>query len=150
MARRPLQLLPHLTPDELRRRYRACHDAKEARRWHALWLVSQGYSPPHAAAIVGLQPSWVRRIIHCYNQAGPDAVADGHCRHPGGRRCRLTPAQQHALAAALQAPPPGGGRWTGAKVAAWIEQATGRQTYPQLGWVYLRRLAPADPPDTTD
>jgi hypothetical protein len=40
MPRPRLTLQPHLTPDELKTRYRRCRDAKEGRRWHVLWLVS--------------------------------------------------------------------------------------------------------------
>jgi len=124
MARARAVLAAHLTGEELRGRYRACRDAKEGRRWHALWLVRQGRSAAEAAALVGLAVSRVRQIVRRYNAEGPASVADGHRTNPGGPRPRLTAAQQAALRAALAAEPPDGGLWTG----------------PQLGWVYLRRL----------
>ncbi len=42
----------------------------------------------------------------------------------------------------LAGAPPDGGLWTGPQVAAWIDAATEptTPTWPQLGWVYLRRL----------
>lgn len=142
MARARLVLAGHLTAAELRARYRACRDAKEGRRWHALWLVAAGRSAAQVAALVGLDPSRVRQIIRRYNAAGPDSVADGHHRNPGGPQMRLTAAQRDTLRAALAGEPPGGGLWTGAAVAAWIDAATepDTPTWPQLGWVYLRRL----------
>ncbi len=124
MARARAVLAAHLTGEELRGRYRACRDAKEGRRWHALWLVRQGRSAAEAAALVGLDASRVRQIVRRYNADGPASVADGHRTNPGGPRPRLTAAQQAALRAALAAEPPDGGLWT----------------WPQLGWVYLRRL----------
>jgi transposase len=142
MARPRLALQPHLTTEELRRRYRRCRDAREGRRWHALWLVSRGLSPAQAAATVGFDPSRVRQVIRRYNAEGPASVADGHRRTPGGPRPRLTPVRQARLRQALRGAPPGGGLWTGAKVAAWIDEQTrpATPTWPQLGWVYLRRL----------
>ena len=44
MAHKRLTLAPHLRPDELKARYRQCRDAKEGRRWHALWGMSAGAS----------------------------------------------------------------------------------------------------------
>lgn len=142
MARARAALQPHLTTGELRARYRACREAKEGRRWQALWLVAQGHSAAEAAALVGLDASRVRQIVRRYNADGPASVADGHRANPGGPKARLTAAQRDALRAALAGDPPGGGLWTGAKVAAWIDAATeaGTPTWPQLGWVYLRRL----------
>lgn len=137
-----MALTPHLTGEELRARYRACRDAKEGRRWQALWLVSQGHSAAAAAALVGLDASYVRQIVRRYNADGPASVVDGHRANPGGPRPRLTAAQQDALRAALAGAPPGGGLWTGPRVAAWIDATLtpDAPTWPQLGWVYLRRL----------
>jgi transposase len=140
MARARLALKPHLTGDELRARYRRQRDAKEGRRWHALWLVSRGYSAREAGEAVGLDASWVRAIIRRYNAEGPGGVVDGHRARPGGPVPRLDPGQQAALRAALAGDPPGGGLWSGPEVAAWIAAETGRPARPQLGWVYLRRL----------
>ena len=142
MARARAVLAAHLTGEELRGRYRACRDAKEGRRWHALWLVRQGRSAAEAAALVGLDASRVRQIVRRYNADGPASVADGHRTNPGGPRPRLTAAQQAALRAALAAEPPDGGLWSGPRVAAWIDATLARDTptWPQLGWVYLRRL----------
>lgn len=142
MARARLVLAGHLTAAELRARYRGCRDAKEGRRWHALWLVAAGRSAAEAAALVGLDASRVRQIVRRYNADGPGSVADGHRANPGGPKTRLTATQQAALRDALAGDPPGGGLWTGARVAAWIDAATepDAPTWPQLGWVYLRRL----------
>ena len=108
MAQARLQLKPHLSSVALRHRYRKCKEAKEARRWHALWLMSGGASTQEAAALVGCASSWVRRCATRYNQLGPEGVRDGHCRRPGGGRRRLTAKQEEQLGHALEREPPGG------------------------------------------
>jgi transposase len=104
--------------------------------------VNQGFSAKEAAETVGLGISWVREIINRYNKEGPQAVEDQHEINPGGKKPRLDHELQDELLEALKEKPPGGGVWTGPKVAAWIENKTKIKTYPQLGWVYLRSLTP--------
>jgi transposase len=140
MARQRLVVRSHLSNAELKARYRQQRDAKEGRRWQALWLVSTGRSAQEAAAAVGFDVSWVRAIIRRSNAQGPASVVDGHRTNPGGPPLRLPPAQQEALRTALASEPPGGGLWSGPRVAAWMTMETGRPTCPQVGWVYLRRL----------
>jgi transposase len=140
MARVRTELKPYLSASQLRERYRTCPEVKEVRRWHVLWLISQGQSAQEAARTVGLCPAWVRRVVQRYNTTGPAAVRDGHDQNPGGRRPRVSEKQQQHLSQLLERPPPDGGLWNGAKVALWLEQQTGQKTYTQLGWVYLRRL----------
>lgn len=136
---RTLTLANHVSPDELRHRYKAAHTPAEARRYQALWLISHGSTAKAAAAIVGLSDKWVRQLVQRYNQHGADGLTDRRSTNPG-KPPLLTPAQQQTLATLLDGPAPDGGLWTGANVAAWIQEHTGRVTYPQQGWVYLRRL----------
>jgi|SRR5215212_2907184 len=135
-----LELKKHLRVGELKARYLSCSDPKEARRWQALWLISQGYSSEQAGQLVGFQGSWVRRVINRYNEKGPEAIIDGHRTNPGGVKPHLNSTQREKLFEALKGPPPSGGLWTGPKVANWIKNQTGKDTYPQLGWVYLKDL----------
>jgi transposase len=133
-------LADHLSSAELQQRYRTCSDAKEARRWHTLWLLSTGLPISAVARTLGFHRNWVRTIAQRYNAEGPSAVCDRHRLRPGGAPARLNAEQRQRLSLALQSPPEDGGLWTGPKVAAWIERQTGVKTYPQLGWVYLRQL----------
>jgi transposase len=139
MAQKPLTLVPHLKDAELKTRYEESDDAREARRWHALWLIAQGYSTTQVGEVLGLSAYSVRRIITRYNRNGPDAVRDGRRANPGPSP-RLTAEQQAQLLEALRGAPPQGGLWSGPKVAAWIQQQTGLKTPKQLGWTYLKRL----------
>ena len=140
MARARTGLKPYLSSHQLWERSRTCTEVKEVRRWHALWLISQGQSAQEAARTVGLCPAWVRRVVQRYNTNGPAAVQDGHSQNPGGRRPRVSRKQQQHWSQLLERPPPEGGLWSGAKVALWLEQQTGQKTYAQLGCVYWRRL----------
>lgn len=128
-----------MSPDELRQRYKAAQTPADARRYQALWLIRQGSTAKAAAALVGLSDKWVRQLVQRYNQHGPAGLADRRTANPG-KPPLLPPALHATLAALLDQPAPDGGLWTGAKVATWIEAHTGRPTYPQQGWVYLRRL----------
>ena len=136
-----IELAEHLATEELQQRYRTCSDPREARRWHALWLLSTGRAIGEVAELLGLHRNGVRKILKRYNTAGPQAVADQPPQQPKGRVPYLTPQQTQALATALAERPPDRGIWTGPKVAAWIAAQTGRaHIHPQLGWVYLRKL----------
>ena len=138
MARR-IQLVPHLTVDELAQHYKAAATAADARRFQALWLIAQGHTATHAASIVGLSDKWVRTLVLRYNQHGLAGLRDTRADNPGAAPL-LSPELQHALFHALQAPPAEGGIWTGRKVAVWIKRHTGITTQPQRGWEYMRRL----------
>src|SRR5215467_7319679 len=112
-----LPVVPHLSHQEIDRRYRGCPEAAEKSRWHVLWLVTRPDRPLSATAaakLVGYTPAWGRAILKRYNDRGPDALADG--RRGNGSDRRLTPDQQAELFAALQATPPDGGLWSGPKV----------------------------------
>jgi transposase len=139
MAQKPLKLTPHLPEAELKARYEASSDVREARRWHALWLIAQGYSTTRVGEVLGLSGFAVRRILTRYNSKGPDGVRDGRRSNPG-RSPRLDAEQTARLLEALKGAPPQGGLWSGPKVAAWIEQQTGLKTPKQLGWTYLKRV----------
>jgi transposase len=142
MAKHPkLKLEPHLPVADLQQRYRTARDASDARRWQALWLLSQDQPIGSVATIVGLHRNSLRALIKRYNARGPAAVSDARANNPGSRQPFLTAEQEDALRAALSQPHPDGGVWNGARVARWIAQLTGRQqVYRQYGWAVLRRL----------
>src|SRR6478735_4008666 len=98
-----LTVVGHLTPDEVYRRYRGCPDARVKTRWHALWLMVRPSTPllaEQAAAAVGLSDVWVRKLVHRYNERGPDSLADG--RASNRSKPKLDEAQQAELFAALK------------------------------------------------
>ena len=53
MSRTRLPIVPHLTPDQIYRRYRACRPGVEKTHWHLIWLLTrpeQPLAPAQAAA----------------------------------------------------------------------------------------------------
>src|SRR3712207_4005471 len=109
----------HLGMEELAARYRATRDPVERGRWQMIWLLASGRSLREVAAVMGYSTRWLREVVRRYNADGPEGLGD---RRHGNRGAAplLDAAGQQALEAALAVPPPDGGRWTSAKVAAWI------------------------------
>lgn len=141
MARRT-HLHPHLPAAELSQRARRAPTLVEARRWQLLALVADGKSAKDAAALVGLNANYARRVIGRYNQDGPQSLRDHRLEAvPPTQTPLLSAEQQQELAATIAGPAPGGGLWTGPAVARWIAETTGReQVAPQRGHDYLKRL----------
>lgn len=142
MSRTRLPIVPHLPPEEIARRYRACRTGVEKTHWQVLWLLTradQPLSPARAAAQVGLTPVWARALLKRWNAEGPAGLADHRAAANGGH-CKLSTDQQVDLWAALQQPPPDGGLWTGPKVAAYVRDRWGVAVCKQTGWGWLRTL----------
>ena len=136
---RSLSLTPHLADAELERRYRACRDPVERTHWHIVWLVSQGYTCPTVARLVGYSETWVRTLIHRYNDDGASALADRRHANPG-QPPLVPPAVREALRVVLADPPPDGGLWTSPKVATWLADRLDRAISPQRAWETLQWL----------
>jgi transposase len=141
MARRT-HLTPHLPDAELSQRARRAPTLVEARRWQLLALVADGKTIKDAAALVGLNANYARRVVSRYNHEGPASLRDRRLeRTPPVRLPLLSAEQQQELATAIAGPAPGGGLWTGPAVARWIAEKTGRAAVaPQRGHDYLQRL----------
>ena len=132
---------PHLTTAELYKRYRACRQPNEKLRWRALYLISSGMRASEAAQRVGRTSGWATQLTQRYNEGGGQAVAD---RRDEQRKTGRVPTVKAELAvkldAALHEVAPDGGLWTAIKVAAWIEQKTGRKLHETSAWRILRSL----------
>lgn len=133
------EVVGHLTVAELRRRFRECEDAVEKIHWQAIWLRAQGRSTSEVATICGYNRDWVHQLVRRYNARGPDALKDG--RRDNGKKRLMSDKQLEELReAVVSSQPPGGGLWTGRKVAAWMTKRLKRQVSPQLAWDYLQHL----------
>ncbi len=137
-----LQLSPHASTEELEHRYRKAKDAVERSHRQIVWLLSEGRTTEEVCEVTGYSRGWVRRIAHRYNERGVEGLGDRRHANPGAReRALLDEEGQAELRAALLGPPPGGGMWSGPKVARWIEQKTGlEKVHAQRGWEYLRKV----------
>jgi len=136
---RHLHLHPHLSVEELERRYRAAKEPNERSWWQILWLLSQGHTAVAVAAVTGYSAYWIGQIAKRYNTEGPA----GMCNRRHTTSYRNPPAVPLALQEELrQAVAAAAARheyWTGREAAAWIGARLGHPVTYHLGWRYLVR-----------
>ncbi len=139
MARR-IHLQPHLSVDDLERRYRTAKEPNERTWWQILWLLAQGRTATELSAVIGYRAYWIGQIAKRYNEEGPAGMHNR--RHTTSYRppTVLSPALQEELRQALAAAAGRDERWTGTEVAAWMAERLGRPVSYHLGWRYLVRL----------
>lgn len=134
-----IELKPHLTTEELRKRYRSCAKPQEKARWHALYLIATGVVAAEAARRVGRASSWITSLARRYNRDGATAVTRKQSTKPS-HRAAVDAELGKELDKALRSEAPDGGLWTGPKVAAWITDRNGRAVHATTGWRTLKRL----------
>src|SRR5260221_2978265 len=71
---RRIHLEPHLTDDELHKRYRRTADPVERSHWHFLWLMAGGMTATAPAAITGYSAYWIAPVARRYNPDAPAGV----------------------------------------------------------------------------
>jgi len=132
----------HLSAEELKLRYLHSCEPVESRRWHLLWMVSQGWTIKKAAMAIGANYDYAKDILRNYNQHAVVALKNRRkMPRAYGRRALLDAEGMEKLRQALKSRPTDGGIWTGPKVAQWIAQETGHEkVWSQRGWDYLKRL----------
>lgn len=143
MGRR-IRLEPHLTVEELARRYRAAKEPHERSWWQILWLLAQGRTATELAGVTGYSADWIGQLAKRYNEHGPAGMHNR--QHTTSRRAApvLSAALQEELRQALAAPAPEDDRWSGSGriVAEWMSVRRGRPVSRYRGWVYLQRFKP--------
>jgi len=138
-----LELSPHASTQELEHRYRKAKDPVERSHFQIVWLLGEGRTTEEVCEVTGYSPGWVRKIARRYNERGVEGLGDRRHANPGAReRALLDEAGQAELRAALlEGPPPGGGMWSGPKVARWIAERNGlEKVHVQRGFEYLRKV----------
>jgi transposase len=138
---KPLIVEHHLKPEQIEQRFRQCCNLREKTHWHVIYLLTRPGMrlTAHAAAkLVGLSPAWAAEMVKRWNRHGPDGLVDG--RRENGNQPLLTPRQRAHLFARLQDKAPGGGLWSGPKVAAYVKERWNHRINPATGWKWLRRL----------
>src|SRR3712207_8431478 len=75
------RIVDHLPVEGLEARYRASHDATEARHLQAIWLLAQGRTVLEAAEVLAFVPRWVEQLAARYNASGPEALGDQRRRN---------------------------------------------------------------------
>ena len=134
-----ISLRADVSVEDLERRYRQAQDPVARSQWQIVWLLAQGQRSEQVSAVTGYSLTWIYTVARRYNTDGEQGIGDGRHGNLGGARV-LSVEQQGELDRALEGAAPGGGRWTAAKVAAWIAARTGRRVGIPTGWRYLRRL----------
>jgi transposase len=115
-------------------------------RTHLLmvWRMSVGDSIREVAEMVGYSEKWVREVARCYEREGLEGLGDRRHGNPGAKERALLDEEGQAelREALLEESPPGGGMWSGPKVAPrWIERKRGlEKVHAQRGWEYLRKV----------
>ena len=136
-----LPVIRHLSANQALSKYRACRQAVEKTRWHAIWLLlrtNPSRTPAAVAEILGVSVIFVRATLRRWNQHGPHGLTDR--RDHNGAPARLAHQQRLQLRAALKKRPPDGGLWTGPKVARYVRDRWSVHVRPQTGWRWLRDL----------
>ena len=136
---RQLQVVPHLSTEELYHRYRGTSSAIARSHYQILWLLSTGKKSKEVAQITGYSLNWIYELVRGYNRLGPESLGDKR-QENRGRTPLLNDEQQAQLWSTLQSPPADGGLWSGPKVARWMSELLDRPVAPQRGWDYLRSL----------
>lgn len=139
MARR-IRLEPHLTADELERRYRAAKEPHERSWYQILWLLAKGQLAREIAESTGYSRYWIGQVARRYNSQGPEGLVNRQHTHSHRAPLTLSAEQLAELAGAVRGPAPEGDHWIGRTVAQWMGAKLGRTVSVQLGWAYLVRL----------
>ncbi len=137
-----LELSPHASTRELEHRYRKAKDPVERSHLQIVWLLSEGRATKEVCEVTGYSPGWVRQIARRYNERGVEGLGDRRHANPGARqRALLDEEGEVELREVLGGRPPGGGMWSGPKVARWIAQRSGlEKLHVQRGFEYLRKV----------
>jgi transposase len=138
-----IKLKPHLSSEELEKRYRKAHDPVLRSHYQILWLIGEGRTTRQVMEATGYSRGWIQKLARRYNASDLEALGDRRHQNPGAKeRALLDSEQQRELAEALKKPPPDGGMWNSRKVGEWIEDKTGKEvsSKKQRGWEYLKKL----------
>src|SRR5260370_2660502 len=138
MSRR-IHLQPHLSVDELERRYRAAKEPNERTWWQLLWLLAQGRTATELSAVTGYRAYWIGQIAKRYNEQGPAGMQNR--RHTTSYRPPpvLSLALQEELRAALAEAAARNEPWTGGGGGGCVAERRGHPRFHHSGLTYLLR-----------
>lgn len=120
----------------------------EYRRRLAVERLLSGYSPEEVADFLNVHPSSVRRWWAAFHEQGTTGLA---AQPAPGRPCKLTRSQEKVVLRWLADSPTAHGfptdLWTGARIAALIEEELGIAFHPRYvqRWLRAHGLTPQKP-----
>lgn len=82
-----IQLVSHLSVDELDQRARQAREATERSRWQIVWLLGKQHTAREIAESTGYSPYWIGQIAKRYNAEGPAGMINR--RHTTARRAPM-------------------------------------------------------------
>lgn len=65
-----------LTLGQVRQRMYAAPQPRERERWHALWLLGQGWTQEHVAQALDRAPHTIGTWVEAFRQRGPAGLQD--------------------------------------------------------------------------
>jgi len=89
-----ITIQPHLSLEELERRYRQANDRTERSHYQLIWLLAQGKPTEEVAALTGYSRSWIYELVWGYNRLGPDTLGDKRHNNVGASPSSMT-ANKH-------------------------------------------------------
>jgi transposase len=128
----------HLSVDALRERYVSSSNAREARHFHAIWLLAKGHTLGDVAEMTSFGQRWIEQLAARYNAEGPESLGDFRRRNGSSARV-LKPELLDKLRLRLKERPDDGGLRTSGKVAAFLARELGlEKVAAQRGWEALK------------
>lgn len=134
-----LSLSQHLSPKELRNKYRNARNVIEKSHYQIIWLLSTDKTPKQVAEMTGYSQTWIYQLINRYNRQGEKGLGDLRASNKG-KEPLLNDIQQAQLHQVLTNPASDGGLWNGRKVAEWMSEITGKKVSRMRGWEYLKQM----------
>ena len=100
---RSLSIVWHEEAAQLEALYKAEKESQRRTRLHALWLVRLGHTVQSVASLVSIHARTIQRWLAWYRQGGlAEVLGHRHGGH-GGRRARLSEAEENQLKTWAQA-----------------------------------------------
>src|SRR5260221_11384253 len=101
---RHIHLQPHLSIDELERRYRAAKEPNQRSWWQILWLLSQGHTAVAVSAVTGYSAYGIGQPPNRHNTRGPGGMDNPRPTTPPRKATAVPPPREaelrHAMAQA--------------------------------------------------
>ncbi len=123
--------------------YRKANDPVLRTHLLMVWRMSVGDPIREVARMVGYSEKWTREIARRYEEQGVEGLGDRRHGNPGAKERALLDEEGQAelREVLLEGSPPGGGMWSGPKVARCIEHKRGlERVHAQRGWEYMRKV----------
>jgi hypothetical protein len=84
-----IQITPHLSVDELEKRYRHAKDGVERSHYQIIWLLARGHWSEEVAQLTGYSRSWIYELVWGYNRLGVEAIGDKRRQNAGAAPCSM-------------------------------------------------------------